>query len=295
MRRVLLAAIPLLVLAQGCATADARDDGLTGGGTTVAKAEREARRYEADATVLQNPEHGPELCLGAVTSSLPPRCGGVPIPNWRWDQVTGDETRAGTTWGNFHVVGTYDGATFTVHEATAPRPPSTTQDEPFKTTCPEPKGGWPPQVNDPTGAKLDAVSRLARSAPDFAGFWITYLSPMGNNVAEDPGDLALNAAFTGDLKRHEAELRKHWSGPLCVTRHARPYRDLQRIQGELGGAVGKSLGLEVLRTNVSEIDNVVELGVVVLDERARAAVEQRYGPGTVRIEAALQPVERAAR
>jgi len=41
---------------------------------------------------------------------------------------------------------------------------------------------------------------------------------------------------------------------------------------------------------VDNSGNVVELVVVVADDAARAAVEARYGEGTVRLDPALVPV-----
>ena len=77
---------------------------------------------------------------------------------------------------------------------------------------------------------LEAVSQLARAQPDFAGMWLSYLEPMGNNVAEDSGEFVLNVAFTGDLARRQAELRPRWGGRLCVTHQQRSYRRLQEIK-----------------------------------------------------------------
>ena len=297
MRRALLAAIPLVLLAQGCAASAARDGGPTGGagsgGAAGTRDESLAQRYEAEVTVLQDAGHGPELCLGGIRASLPPQCGGIPIPNWSWDAVSGEETRGRTTWGTFRVVGTYDGDTFTVAEATPSRPATEQpQDPPRAAACPAPRAGWPRKIHDPTGTKVQALSELARRAPEFAGLWLTYAHPPAEGT--DVGPVVVNAAFTSDLERHEAELRRHWPGPLCVTRHARSYRELARIQNELSGAAGRSLGLEVLRSSVMEVDNVLDAEVVVLDERARKAVEARYGKA-VRLTAALNPVGRAAR
>jgi hypothetical protein len=67
---------------------------------------------------------------------------------------------------------------------------------------------------------MEPVIAAARAEPDFAGLWVSYLEPMGNNVAEDPGEFVLNVAFTGDLARHEAELRPRWGGRLCARRRA---------------------------------------------------------------------------
>jgi hypothetical protein len=160
-----------------------------------------------------------------------------------------------------------------------------------KPACVEPEGGW--ELPDPARRSepyLEPVDRVARAAPDFAGLWISYLAPMGNNVAEDPGEFVLNVAFTGDLARHQAELRPRWGGRLCVTRQQRSYRQLLGIQGELQGDVGAELGLRVLGTGIRESANAVTLMVVVLEERARAALDARYGTGAVQATAVLTPV-----
>jgi hypothetical protein len=246
--------------------------------------------------VLESRDHGPVLCLTAFAGAGPPACRGLPIPNWRWDQVQGEQAASGTTWGRYRLVGTYDGAAFTVSRAAlAPpeRQPSHQEqfkDEP-KPGCPEPAGGW--AVPDPardSDRDPEPVARLARAQPDFAGLWLSYLAPMGHNVAEDPGEFVLNVAFTGDLARHEAQLRSRWGGRLCVTRQQRSYRQLVQIQRDLHGEAGADLGLRVLGSGIRESANAVTLTVVVLEERAREALEARYGPGAVQAEAKLTPV-----
>jgi hypothetical protein len=146
-RRLLLAAIPLLLA--GCAASD------PGGDAPAKTAATQQRRYQATGMVLQSRNHGPELCLGGIATSFPPGCDGLPIPNWHWDQVEGEQAAGGTTWGSYQLVGTYDGASFTVIRRSE--------------------------------RYLEPVDRVARAAPDFAGLWLSYLAPMGNNVAEDPG------------------------------------------------------------------------------------------------------------
>jgi hypothetical protein len=286
--RRLLAIIALTLV--GCATSDPGDQAP---GQTAATRQG---RYQATAMVLERRDHGPELCLGVVLDSFPPRCGGLPIPNWRWDQVEGEQTASGTTWGRYRLVGTYDGASFTVSRAAlAPPERQPSHEEQFKDEprpgCPVPAGGW--AVPDPARRSerhLEPVTRAARAAPDFAGLWLSYLAPMGDNVAEDPGEFVLNVAFTGDLARHQAELRPRWGGRLCVTRQPRSYRQLLRIQRELQGDVGRDLGARVLSTGIDESDNAVSLTVVVLEERARQALTARYGPGAVQATAVLTPV-----
>ncbi|KRV50501.1 hypothetical protein AQ490_15590 [Wenjunlia vitaminophila] len=71
-------------------------------------------RYRVHATVLQSPDHGPQLC-DAVMESWPPQCSGPDIVGWTWDGVTSD-TGSGTTWGTYRLVGTWDGTRFTLTE-----------------------------------------------------------------------------------------------------------------------------------------------------------------------------------
>jgi hypothetical protein len=57
------------------------------------------------------------------------------------------------------------------------------------------------------------------------------------------------------------------------------------------GSVGKELGLRVLGASVDEYANAVDLQVVVLQERARAALAARYGAGALQATATLVPVD----
>ncbi|WP_312672278.1 hypothetical protein [Microbacterium sp.] len=59
------------------------------------------------------------LCLGAIRESYPPQCDGVPLEDWRWDGVDGDEASGETRWGAYAVTGTWDGERFTVTEPPA--------------------------------------------------------------------------------------------------------------------------------------------------------------------------------
>jgi hypothetical protein len=72
----------------------------------------------AVATVLQDGDGPPELCLGGVAESLPPQCGGPEIAGWDWGTVEADAAQ-GTTWGEYVVEGTWDGETFHLTKAAA--------------------------------------------------------------------------------------------------------------------------------------------------------------------------------
>ena len=69
------------------------------------------QRYQGSFTVIESPQHGPELC-NSVRESLPPHCSGVPVRGWNWASVEGAASLNGTTWGRWHVTGTFDGEAF---------------------------------------------------------------------------------------------------------------------------------------------------------------------------------------
>lgn len=250
--------------------------------------------YEADGTVLESPEHGPELCLGGVAESYPPQCGGVPITNWDWDEADGEESASGTTWGSYHVVGTYDGEAFTLTEPPTDSRPAPTEPEgayDFTTPCPEPEGGWASEVTDPARATQDAVSpasEYASAQDDYGALWLDWIGddPTSEEQAMEPGAFVLNAAFTGDLAEHEARLRELWGGPLCVSRSERTSAELQRIQQE----VSEELGADLLSSGVDEPNGAVYVHVLVATDEQQRALDERYGEGLVHLTGALRPV-----
>lgn len=242
--------------------------------------------YEASGTVLENKDHGPMLCLGAQPSIYPPMCGTIPITNWDWESVSDEETAGDSTWGDYRLVGTFDGRAFTVEEVTTPRPVEGEYD-PIEAGCPEPEGGWAVSDESRTAeADLQSAIADARGEPDFSGVWV-------DEAESGPaqGLTILSAAFTGDLDRHRAELAAVWGGPLCVVEHSRTLDELLRIQEELHDGGAEEFGLQTLDSSVYEHENVVELRVVVVDDETREAVDARYGEGTVRLVPALTPVD----
>lgn len=242
--------------------------------------------YQANATVLETRERGPELCLGGIAESYPPQCSGLPITNWNWDEVDGEQRASGTTWGEYHVTGTFDGSRFTVTAVSGRQPPA---DGPgLARGCPDPPGGWP--VPDPKRAghlDIEKAGPSIEKMDDFAGLWISY--PDGPPAEESYEGVAilLNVAFTRDIERHEADVRELWGGPLCMVRFQRTHAELERIQREFSG---EEFGLTELHSSIDVTRNRVDVGVVVAGEDSVRAVEQRYGRGTVRLWPRLEPV-----
>jgi hypothetical protein len=293
MRSILLL-LTLTVLLAACGS---REPGAIGESTgsgaepppTVASPEPD-QLYEASGIVLEAAgEHGPELCLGALLTSLPPQCSGVPIANWDWNAVEGEMARSGTTWGDYHVVGTYDGEVFTVTEVGPPAYPGKEDIYRYETPCPEPEGGWVvPDPGQNTQEQTRRAHAYARAQPDYVISWNDHLE----DRLQEFGPVVLVAVFTGDSERHEAEIRKVWDGPLCLVARDLPTgRELARIRKEVENRL-PDLGLELLGSGTGGFPPAIFIDIVA-DEggRAQAVIDDEYGPGIVRFVPALRPVQ----
>lgn len=247
---------------------------------SVSRAGDDDQRYTATGTVLENESHGPQLC-GVVATSYPPQCGGLDLVGWDWDAIE-SQTQGDVQWGEYTVVGTWDGERLHLTEPpSAPKPPSEPPADPADestTPCDEPDGGW--QDVDPDKANPEdqqrAISR-ARSASEFGGAWLDPLGP--------PQDAVLNVSFTGDLAAKRKWIREVWGGPLCVSKAERGYARLQEVQQEITDVPGFISG------GIDEPGNVVRLEVYVATEELRDELADRYGPGTVELTGFLRPVD----
>ena len=255
------------------------------------------QRYTATATVLESREHGPQLCLGGVQDSYPPQCGGPDLLGWDWDAVATKESASGTTWGDYTVVGTWDGEALTLTEPPSePQRPDVEEDrDRFASPCPEPDGGW--QVVDPataTDAAMQEAIAYAEAQPSVGGVWIDQsVNPAARSdqVDEermnDPTRLVLNATFTEDLATHETAMRERWGGALCVSEASASMAEL----GEIRREVEAELGARLLYSSIDVVAGRLDVGITVEDD-LQGRFDERYGSGVVGIDAALRPVGR---
>ncbi|WP_055479928.1 hypothetical protein [Sphaerimonospora mesophila] len=253
-------------------------------------------RYQADGLVLAGAEHGPQLCAG-VNLSMPPQCSGLDIAGWDWDMVEHEALR-GVRWGDYHVVGTWDGERLTLTESPRPaergEPPADGSD--FTSPCPTPAGGWHPV--DPvkaTDQAIDAAIDLAEKLPGYAGSWLDqgYLDeiegydprdPM-EGYANDPKRLVLNLRFTGDPAVHERAIREVWGGALCLSPAQHTRAKLHAIQRRMEKEIK---GLYSLSTD--ELAGHVDAGVWVVTPELRRQVDETYGAGLVVLHGFLKPI-----
>ena len=233
-------------------------------------------------------DDGPMLCVGAIRAILPPQCGNVPLENWDWGAVAGEQSMSGTTWGDYRVVGTFDGETFTVTE-TGPTDYSEDDDiYRYDNPCPEPEGGWVvPSTGRSTQDDVGRPEAYARRQPDYVISWVDHL----DEERQELSPVIYVAVFTGDRERHEAEIRKVWSGPLCVVERDLPTaEELERIRAEVEGRLHE-LGLVFLGSGTGGFEPTISIEVLIdVEGRAQALADEEYGPGIVRFLPALRPV-----
>lgn len=281
---LLVASFALLVA--GCAATPA-----VSASRSTASPSPTAQEYAVSALVLENRLHGPQLCY-AVGASLPPMCGGPDVVGWDWDAVEGEESLHGTTWGDYRVVGTFDGERLILTE-----PPGQPRDgEPgagspgpgFSTRCPTPDGGW--TIEDPATATLDgreAALKYANEQPDLGSIWLDIQAHLADVLPGVPEQAVLNATFTGDVERHERQLRARYGGPLCVSRAARSQEELTEVQQR----VHQVLGGNFQYSGADGVRSVVKVMVPVVDDELRARVAEVDPDGLVVLSSWLQPVE----
>lgn len=237
---------------------------------------------------------GAELCLGGVATSLPPQCSGPALVGWDWADHEGEyEQERGVRWGDFGVVGRYDGESFTPLEITPAAEMDPPDREPidFSAPCPEPEGGWVVDPSRTTYADYQRVGSASRKLEGYADSWIDTsggeksaeeLDQSEDLDAEDVGGWVWTVRVTVDVAGAEAALRELWGGGLCVVEAERTdaeLGDLQRGLMELDGVLssGRSMG-------------VVTLEVIHDDGSVQAWADEEFGEGVVEVSSALVPV-----
>src|SRR5687768_10213512 len=114
--------------------------------------------YRTGGLVFELEGDGPELCLGGANDTIPPGCESIDLVDWDWDEVEGEEDTGGAIWGEFDLVGRYDGETFIVHEVSPLDRGDPAQADAIDTPCTEPVGGW--VATDPERTSLELVQEI---------------------------------------------------------------------------------------------------------------------------------------
>ncbi len=240
-------------------------------------------RFQTIGTVLETPEHGPQLCY-SVADSYPPQCGGPDVVDWDWSAVEA-ESASGTTWGTYRITGTWDAMTFALTEpAVAESGTSYPEPERLGIPCPEPAGGWQPVDAERSGqADLDAADQRASNSSGFAGDRVDQLGSYDN----DPADLVYIVHTTGDARALEADLRAVWGGSLCVVGGVR-FTEAEQLS--MSEALREEPGA-LWGGSPDGIGERVDLTVYVATVQRQASLDERYGIGIVRQIALFEPLD----
>jgi hypothetical protein len=248
---------------------------LAGGGSD--------QRYEANGTVLEAPQGGPQLCLGGIAESLPPQCSGLPIDGWDWDLVEGEESASGTRWRAVYVQGTYDGTTFTLTS-----PPGE-----FR-AAPDPgyEGRFRPACEEPQAVDADAGLEEWQNAPD--GGEVSETPGLVATWVTDPGNPEWDGPFVGNLivrpgsaDEATAHVRRFYAGHLCVVeRDQRTAKELDADFARLEDVLTQT----ILYGSANHQRGVIEATIVVVDDQAKREIQDAYGAGVVELTGALKPI-----
>ena len=289
-----IACIGLVLLAAGCGAAERVAEHGPADTGSAATAPRASVLYAANTTVLEDERHGPSLCLGAILQSLPPQCGDVPVTNWDWGGAQGEESFRGTTWGEYHVVGTYEGEAFTIVDVGPPTPDpyAETDDETFVPACEPPSGGWQEGMGRRSDADAGTVEAWASRRPNYVASWVTYLAEPTEASDEVSLPVLYNVIVNEDAASMEAGIRKRWDGPLCVVeRDAPPLREARRTRAAAERLLA-GLGLQILGSDEGNPAQAARIQVVAdPGGSGQAALDDRFGPGLVVVEPVLRPVD----
>jgi hypothetical protein len=297
----------------GAVEATSAVPGTTAVTPTTAVTRDPDQRYTVTAQVLETPTQPATLCLGVIYDSDPPAgCEGIVVAGWDWSTAPGATERRGVRRAEVTVAGTTDGSTFTLTEAPAPAPSEWGNQPTYpETPCPEPAGGWaevdPGRV---TTADWEAVVTAANTAPDLVDSWIVDGAARPPGEPADPtthgttladerfaigADSLLVYQFSGDVERHERELRALWGGALCVAQRP-PYRwtgeQVRDVFFGSGAEEPRAAGVWAIDGTFpgSERPGRSTVDVLVLDGVTQRWVDERFGVGEVTLRGLLTPV-----
>ncbi|MGD8150276.1 hypothetical protein [Ornithinimicrobium sp. Y1694] len=251
-------------------------------------------------TVLQAEPDGPAmLCVGGVLDSLPPQCSGPALEGeFSWDDVDAEE-QSGVRWTNEAYVGVG-------HLDLAARPEGTfTLTRPLSLDWPE--GFAPPErddvdfpqlCDDPT-ADVGDVDQAARTGSG-EGFGeeqalVEYLheGELDDYVSSwvSDGGAVFNVVVGGDADQARGELRKIFSGPLCVEQ-----RDLPSEQDRLAAQQALHAGdVALLGSAAGTVSGQLEVDAVIADQatidKVHELVSEWLTPDQVVVTGHFQPLD----
>lgn len=255
------------------------------------------------ATVIETGDSGVQMCVGAVSASYPPQCGGPSLLDWDWSEWTGSYEQFGEVhWGAFALTGRYDADAFTF-QPTVIEPwrddmvvDSDRSSLSLVSPCAAPDGGW--RVLDPartTDETMQRATERARQLDGFAEVWVdrSRVPTAGADAtpeqqlaetAPSPAPTILNVRVVGDVEVATAQLREVWGGMLCVSEGTRTADELQAIMDDILAATPR----DILSAAPDGLTGVVRIDVIYDDGTLQEQMDALYG-SAVLVESILKP------
>jgi hypothetical protein len=253
------------------------------GSASKAAVPRGPQLYEGSFTVLSEPGKPANLCH-VIETSLPPQCDGLPVVGWNWDAVSDEESRNGTNWGAWHVVGTYNGKHFTL----VGTPTSRQRADP-----PETKRDFSPACDDPDVVDASEDFREWEAMTQVDEFEIQHLvaawvsDPRGEWDGPFVGSIVV---LPGAKAAAVALVRRHYAGALCVVERDGPTEArLEEVQHQLNDREARAAIGTVQSASSDARKGVVNADVWVADRDALTYARDRWAK-LVELHGLLQPV-----
>ena len=251
--------------------------GTVPGGTSSADdlLVRNGDRVEVNGEIIAAPGKEPVFCAPVAHTAIGYPSGEEPAPTCGPDvsvqligldlgRLSSPTVIKGVRSGGAHVTGIWKDRTITVEEQSALRVDQPSPNDPIP--CPAPPGGWPSipsniltkPVQDFLKAKADVISGSRSSYP-------------AGNSRNAPRVIVIGVAH-GDLEAFRKTFETVYQGNLCVFRGKVSRADSTKVGDALVTLTMKRRDLGVFRTGgEGGDDGVVGVGLLVLDEKAKAA------------------------
>lgn len=240
--------------------------------------------------VLQVDDDPPVLCLAPYIETYPPQCDGPLLLGLDWEEMPPYSQSQDIRWGEAQVVGTFDGATFTLTQPPgAPvlpvEPDGGNGADPLTMICDSPYADGVATGLDPLSAEAEAAQAAAiallEESEDYASSFTSDGSTVLNVLLVEDADVAATTQ----------ELRSVWPGGLCVEARQLPPRDAvyramdtmarANLPGVFSWTASPEGGIEVvvLRADEDMIIRIYSVLATLLDQ------------DDIHITSALTPVE----
>lgn len=174
------------LLLVGCATAGSGDgaDALPSPTATANEDGTFSVSTLVPYTVVDDPSSGdaPQLCIGVVADTAPPKCSGVTLTGWDWEAVEGDfEESDDSRWGLFTVAGDYSPENETLEVTSVDT--EATDELPVEPRC---EGD---NCVQPTDELSDIASEIMSSTPGVLSSTVDGFGTVNVSVTFDDGSL----------------------------------------------------------------------------------------------------------